>query len=255
LSLTAYALGFWNARFRVEKPKIEIPIADLPQNLKGLKIVQLSDMHLGTGPDHLLIKKVVEETLSLHPDLIVLTGDIFDGMIAELDLEIAHLKRLQAPHGVYFVLGNHECYWNWQECVTKVKELGFIPLLNEGVDLKIQGESVFVAGLTDPASAHVGGEAPKVPIPPLHSKFNLMLVHQPQLATRVASEPYHLQLSGHTHGGQFFPWNLAVKKIYPISGGLGKEKNLWVYVSHGSGYWGPPIRLGTLGEVTQLTLA
>jgi len=254
LTLASYTIGFLNARFRIESPRITIPIADLPKNLKGLKIVQLSDMHLGTGPNHHQIKKLVDQALALTPDMITLTGDIFDGMIADLDLELKDLARLKALHGVYFVLGNHECYWNWQECVAKVRELGFIPLLNDGQLVSIRGESVFVAGLTDPAAAHAGGEGPKVPVPPTASGFNLMLVHQPQLAKHVSKHNYHLQLSGHTHGGQFFPWNLAVKHIYPISGGLGKDGNLWVYVSHGSGYWGPPIRLGTLGEVTELII-
>jgi predicted MPP superfamily phosphohydrolase len=254
LSMGAYALGFFNAHFRVETPRITVPIADLPPNLKGLKIVQLSDMHLGTGPNHHQIKKLVDQALALKPDIIVLTGDIFDGMIADIGLELRHLARLKAPHGVYFVLGNHECYWNWQEGVAKIKELGFIPLLNEGQSITIRDEKLFIAGITDPAAAHAGGVAPIVPVPPKDSRFNLMLVHQPQLAKQVSKENYHLQLSGHTHGGQFFPWNLAVKRMYPISGGLGKEGTLWVYVSHGSGYWGPPIRLGTLGEVTELCL-
>jgi predicted MPP superfamily phosphohydrolase len=254
LSLLAYGIGFFNARFRVESPRVLVPVADLPAGLRGLKIVQLSDMHLGTGPNHQQIKKLVDQALGLHPDLIVLTGDIFDGMIADLDSELTHLARLMAPHGVYFALGNHECYWNWQESVAKVKEFGFIPLLNDGVSITIRGETLFVAGLTDPAIVQAGGRAPAVPTPPADSRFNLMLVHQPQFAKMVSKLNYHLQLSGHTHGGQFFPWNLAVRKMYPISGGLGKDGNLWVYVSHGSGYWGPPIRLGTLGEVTELIL-
>jgi predicted MPP superfamily phosphohydrolase len=254
LSFAAYVIGFINARFRVESPRITVPIADLPPALKGLKIVQLSDMHLGTGPHAIQIKKLVDQALSLHADIITLTGDIFDGMIADLTLEIADLARLKAPHGVYYVLGNHECYWNWKECVEKVRALGMIPLLNEGTLITIRDEPVYIAGLTDPAAAHAGGVGPIVPVPPANSRFNLMLVHQPQLAKQVSKQNYHLQLSGHTHGGQFFPWNLAVKRIYPISGGLGKDGNLWVYVSHGSGYWGPPIRLGTLGEVTELII-
>jgi predicted MPP superfamily phosphohydrolase len=252
LSIAAYVIGFFNAKFRVETPRIVVPIADLPHSLKGIRIVQLSDMHLGTGPNAAQIAKLVDQALALKPDIITLTGDIFDGMIADLTLELKDLARLSAPFGVYFVLGNHECYWNWQESVAKVKELGFIPLLNDGVTVKIKDEEVFIAGLTDPAAATTGGVGPVVPIPPQSSKLNVMLVHQPQLAKLVSQHPYHLQLSGHTHGGQFFPWNLAVKRIYPISGGLGKDGNLWVYVSHGSGYWGPPIRLGTLGEVTEL---
>jgi predicted MPP superfamily phosphohydrolase len=253
-SILAYLVGFFNAKFRVISPRILVTVADLPAELKGLKIAQLSDMHLGTGPNAVQIRKLVDQTLALTPDLIVLTGDIFDGMISDMPLELKELARLKAPQGVYFALGNHECYWSWKDCVAKVKEFGFIPLLNEGVSITIRNHSIFIAGLTDPAIAQAGGDAPRVPVPPKDSRFNLMLVHQPQFAKQVAHFPYDLQLSGHTHGGQFFPWNLAVKKMYPISSGLGKEQNLWVYVSPGTGYWGPPIRLGTLGEVTQLIL-
>jgi len=254
LTFLAYCIGAWNAKFRIESPKVEITLPSLPASLEGVRIAQLSDMHLGTGPRPTQIKRLVDQTLSLKPDLIVLTGDIFDGQIEEIGPEISELARLRAEHGVYFVLGNHECYWDWKACVATVENLGFIPLLNVGVSVNIRGKSIYIAGLTDPAAPHAGGEAPQIPMPPSISSFNLMLVHQPQFATKVAAYPYHLQLSGHTHGGQFFPWNLAVKKMYSISGGLGREKNLWVYVSHGSGYWGPPLRLGTQGEVTELIL-
>lgn len=254
LSVLAFGIGFWNARFRVETPNVTVPIADLPKSLKGLKIVQLSDMHLGTGPNHHQIKKLVDQALGLSPDIIALTGDIFDGMLADMEPELKHLSRLKAPHGVYFVLGNHECYWDWQACVSRAREMGFIPLLNEGMIIKVRESSIYIAGLTDPAVAYAGGVAPQIPVVPSESAFNLLLVHQPQFAKEVSKFPYHLQLSGHTHGGQFFPWNWVVKKMYPISSGLGKVSNLWVYVSSGSGYWGPPIRLGTLGEVTELNL-
>ena len=254
ISSLSFVIGLWNAKFRVLSPRIVIPIQDFPLSLKGLKIVQLSDMHLGSGPNFREIRKLVDQALALKPDLIVLTGDIFDGEMKNITLELKELSRLQAPHGVYFVLGNHECYWDWQACIAQAKDFGFIPLLNEGKVLKIKDSSIYIAGLTDPAITHVKGEAPRIPNPPETSCFNLLLVHQPQFAKKVSEFNYHLQLSGHTHGGQFFPWNIAVKKMYANSGGLGKEKSLWVYVSHGSGYWGPPLRLGTAGEVTELLI-
>ncbi|MBC7397926.1 MAG: hypothetical protein H7333_10830 [Bdellovibrionales bacterium] len=135
-----------------------------------------------------------------------------------------------------------------------MKKAGIIPLLNEGIRLTRGTGSFYLAGMNDPAVAHYQGDPPKIIVPPADSPLNIMLVHQPQFSTEIAKVPYHLQLSGHTHGGQFFPWNLIVKKIYPISGGLAKVQNLQVYVSHGSGYWGPPVRLGTRGEVTELIL-
>jgi predicted MPP superfamily phosphohydrolase len=216
----------------------------------------LSDMHLGTGPNASHVAVMVDRALSLNADLIVLTGDIIDGLTQDLQSELDELARLKAPYGVYFVLGNHECYWRWRESVEAMKKIGIIPLLNEGREIKIRNESIFIAGMNDPAITQDGGEGPKIPIPPAHSKLNIALMHQPQFAESVANvlPAYHLQLSGHTHGGQFFPWTLIVDRMYPIARGLGKIKKLWVYVNQGTGYWGPPIRLGTHAEVTCLII-
>jgi predicted MPP superfamily phosphohydrolase len=108
--------------------------------------------------------------------------------------------------------------------------------------------------VNDPAMTYFKGEGPVIPVPDTTSSLRILLAHQPQIARKVAELPYHLQLSGHTHGGQFFPWNLVVKRIYLHPGGLGKLKDLWVYVSHGTGFWGPPLRLGTDGEVTRIEM-
>ncbi len=249
-----FIYGVINAKFRVVSPRIEVPVDNLPFALQGLRIVQLSDVHLGTGPGLREVASMVDRALSLNPDVIVLTGDIVDAQTKDIQVELKEMARLKAKHGVYFVLGNHECYWKWKDSVAEMEKAGIIPLLNQGIEKKIGTDSFYIAGMNDPATAHFQGEGPKIAVPPLHSKLNIMLVHQPQFAAEVAKLPYHLQLSGHTHGGQFFPWNLAVKRIYPISGGLGRVSKLWVYVSHGSGYWGPPVRLGTSGEVTELII-
>lgn len=254
LSVVSLAIGLLNAKFRIVSPRVEVPIANLPKTLDGMRIVQLSDIHLGTGPNTQQVAAMVNRALSLKPDLIALTGDIIDGMVDEMKPELAELARLKAPHGVYFVLGNHECYWKHPDAIRVMKEMGFIVLQNEGFEQTIRGEKIYVSGLNDPAIVHFKGEKPSIPTPPQNSKFNLLLVHQPYLWKKVSDFPYHLQLSGHTHGGQFFPWNFVVRLVHPIDRGLRKVKDLWVYVSVGSGYWGPPVRLGTDGEVTELIL-
>lgn len=252
LSVLCFTVGLLIARFKVVSPLVEIPIAGIPSALKGLKIIQLSDVHLGTGPGKNHVADMVNRALSLRPDLIVLTGDIIDGMISEIGPELQELARLRAPHGVYFILGNHECYWKWPEAVEAMKKIGITPLLNEGKTLEIHGVPIFIAGINDPAT----GSPIVIPTPPAYSRLNIALVHQPQFSAQIArvNPAYHLQLSGHTHGGQFFPWNLVVDQVYPISKGLGRIENLWVYVNQGTGYWGPPIRLGTAGEVTHLVI-
>jgi len=252
LSSICFIFGALNAQFRIFSPRVEVAIKNLPAALSGLRVVQLSDIHLGTGPNPKQVAKLVDRALILKPDLIVLTGDIIDGNPAEITAELKELARLSAPHGVYFVLGNHECYWKHEDAIASLKKIGIIVLENEGIEKIIAEEIVFIAGMNDPAIVHFKGEAPKIPSIPTHSKLNLILVHQPHFSAKIAEHDYHLQLSGHTHGGQFFPWNLAVKRMYQFDRGLGKLKNLWVYVNMGSGYWGPPIRLGSQCEVTEL---
>lgn len=249
-----FVIGALNAQLRIYSPRVEIPIQGLPRELSGLRVVQLSDVHLGTGPNTQQVAKLVDRALELKPDLIVLTGDIVDGNIPEIEAELKELARLKAPQGIYFVLGNHECYWEHQETIDTFKKMGIIVLQNEGVEKLISDHTIFIAGMNDPAIVNFKGAGPKIPAVPSHSKANLILVHQPHFAKEIAEYAYHLQLSGHTHGGQFFPWNLAVKKIYQFDRGLGRLKNLWVYVNMGSGYWGPPIRLGSQCEVTELVL-
>ncbi|MBU6154154.1 MAG: metallophosphoesterase [Bdellovibrionales bacterium] len=254
LSLACLIWGSLSARFKITTPKIRIQIPELPTELEGLRIVQLSDLHLGTGPDLVHIRSIMDKALKLSPDVIVLTGDIIDGAPSLLSAELEELSRLKARLGVYFVLGNHECYWVAEKSIEAIRRIGFTPLLNEGVTLELSGKKIFIGGVTDPAAKYFNGEGPRIPDPDLTSSLRILLAHQPQIAKQAALHPYHLQLSGHTHGGQFFPWNWVVRGIYLHPGGLGRIQDLQVYVSHGTGFWGPPLRLGTNGEITTLEM-
>ena len=246
--------GKWNAQFKISTPLVPIPIQNLPEALEKFRIVQLSDVHFGSGPDLEQVRRLIDQVISLKPDLVVLTGDIIDGAVPEIKPELAELARLNPPFGSYFVLGNHECYWNHEDATSAIRECGITVLLNEGTLLSHPGGEIYLAGVTDPALKHFGGKGPEIPEPPKESAIRILLAHQPQIAPKVAEKPYHLQLSGHTHGGQFFPWNLIVNRMYRHPGGLNRLHDLWVYVSHGTGYWGPPIRLGTVGEITVLEM-
>jgi predicted MPP superfamily phosphohydrolase len=254
LTLVCLIWGFLNARFRITTPSIKIEIPELPPELEGLRIVQLSDLHLGTGPDLPEIRRIIDRTLGLSPDLIVLTGDIIDGSTASLGRELKELSRLNAPHGVYFVIGNHECYWNIEQSVSAIRGIGIRVLLNEGISVEISGKKIFLGGVTDPAAPHFQGEPPVIPPPDPTASLRILLAHQPKIAKEAALLPYHLQLSGHTHGGQFFPWTWVIHGVHLHSGGLDRLRDLQIYVSHGTGYWGPPLRLGTDGEITQLEM-
>ncbi len=248
VSALLYVHGFRKARYRTLTRTVPIR-APLP-----LRIVQLSDMHLGTGPGVEAIRSQVERVLELNPDLVVLTGDIIDGEMNLIQGELQELARLRAPHGVYFVLGNHECYWDHERSLSALRKIGILPLLNEGSTLRIGDKNLFLAGVTDPALQGWGGPGPRLPAIPEDSHFKVLLAHQPGISRLASEAGYDLQLSGHTHGGQFFPWNFLVRWIHPHHGGLSREGDLQIYVSHGTGYWGPPLRIGTHSEITELVL-
>jgi hypothetical protein len=254
LTILCFFWGMMNARFKISTPLIPIAIENLPDPLQGFRIVQLSDVHFGSGPDANQVKRLIDQVLTLKPDAVVLTGDIIDGAVSEIQTELSELSRLKPPFGSYFVLGNHECYWNHEAASAAIRACGVQVLLNEGIRFAHPGGEVYIAGVTDPALTHFGGKGPIIPEPPLDCALRILLAHQPQIATKVVEHPYHLQLSGHTHGGQFFPWNWIVNRIYRHPGGLNRLKDLWIYVSHGTGYWGPPLRLGTVGEITILEM-
>ncbi len=250
LSSIGLLLGIRNARTRLATPEISLKTGSAGGN--GIRITQISDLHLGTGPDPGQVRSILSKVKDASPHLLVLTGDIIDGAIPEIEEELRELASCTAPLGVYFVLGNHECYWNAGSCIEAIKACGIQPLLNEGKRIELEGKKIFLAGVTDPAYRHFGGPGPVLPIPPPDSDLKILLAHQPQIAERARALGYNLQLSGHTHGGQFFPWNLVVNRIYRHPGGLHRLQDLWIYVSRGTGYWGPPVRLGTQAEVTTL---
>ncbi len=243
-----YVYGLWNARFRVVTRTLPF------SSQVRARMVQLSDMHLGTGPGLEQIRAQVDRVMELKPDLIVLTGDIIDGDVKFLEAELRELSRLRAPYGTYFVLGNHECYWGHGKSIEAMLRIGIRPLVNEGTEIKIGDRTLFLAGTGDPAMEWFGGPAPEVPTPSPHADYKVLLAHQPGIAARAEALGYNLQLSGHTHGGQFFPWNLMVRWVHRHHGGLSRQGPLEVYVNQGTGYWGPPIRLGTSSEVSEILL-
>lgn len=250
LSALTFLRGFWIARNHLQTPEIAVAAGDLGDH--AVRVAQISDLHLGTGPDLQRVREIVQMTLANSPDLIVLTGDIIDGAIPDIEEELSVLATLKAPLGVYFVLGNHECYWNATISIQAIEACGIQPLVNEGRSIQSGGRKIFIAGVSDPAYRHFGGPGPVIPIPPPDASLRILLAHQPQIAKKVAELSYDLQLSGHTHGGQFFPWNLAVNWMYPHPRGLHRLKNLWIYVHSGTGFWGPPLRLGTRAEIATL---
>ncbi|MFJ2988706.1 metallophosphoesterase [Collimonas sp. NPDC087041] len=255
----ATIVGFFNARRLAAVIDIDIPISGLPASLHGFTIAQISDIHVGPTIKRGYLDSIVNKVNTLKPDLIAITGDLVDGSVEELAPHTAPLANLRSRHGSYFVTGNHEYYSNAPEWVAEVRRLGVTVLMNEHVVVNHQGASLLVAGVTD-YSAHHFDEAersdPHAALAggPADVAVKLLLAHQPRSAAAAADAGFDLQLSGHTHGGQFFPWNLFVPLQQPYTAGLNRLRNLWVYTSRGTGYWGPPKRLLAPSEITRLRL-
>lgn len=264
-------IGFGNARRTAGVKHVEVPIRGLPQALHGFTIAQLSDIHVGPTIKRGYIERIVAAVNGLGADVVAITGDLVDGSVAELREHIAPLANLRARHGTFVVTGNHEYYAGAHAWIDELRRLGLTVLLNEHVVLQARNvrgaqtdEELFegalvLAGVTDYTAGHFDAAHASDPrqalydAPPLvHTR--VLLAHQPRSAAAAADAGFNLQLSGHTHGGQFFPWNLFVPMQQPFTAGLHQLHDMWVYVSRGTGYWGPPKRFGAPSEITLVRL-
>lgn len=258
--------GFANARRTAAVVSVDVPIANLPAALQGFRLAQISDIHLGPTIKRPYLQRIVERVNSLDADLVAITGDLVDGSVIELRDHVLPLSALTSTHGTFFVTGNHEYYSGVHGWIDALRGLGIRVLMNEHVLIHHNRDTqdseqatMVVAGVADfsahhfdethrsnPALAMVGAPAEAV--------FKLLLAHQPRSAAAAAQAGFDLQLSGHTHGGQFWPWNHFVRWQQPFTAGLHRLQSLWVYTSRGTGYWGPPKRFGAPSEITLLRL-
>ena len=259
LAALATIVGFVNARMRARVRRIDVPIAGLPLALHGFSIAQITDLHIGPTIKRDYLERVVDAVNALEADMIAVTGDLVDGSVRELAHHTQPLARLTARHGAFFVTGNHEYYSGVRAWIDEVRGLGLSVLMNEHVVLDHEGESVLVAGVTDYGAgyfdrSHHSDPSAALTGAPSDVGVRLLLAHQPRSAFAAASAGFDLQLSGHTHGGQIFPWSYLVRLQQPFIAGLHRVESLWVYISRGTGYWGPPKRLGAPSEITYVRL-
>lgn len=257
LPVLAIMLGYLIVFAGPNHKKVEIKSAQLPEKLDGLRIVHLTDIHIGATLPSSLLQKIVEKSNALNPDIVVLTGDILDHFPEPYSEDLKTLGKLNATHGVYYVLGNHEYYWSYQSSHQAFKNLGFRVLENDVHDLEVSGHLLQIAGLTDPAAARFNQELPdlaKIAEKYKPESFKIMLAHQPFVAPQVSKIGTHVQFSGHTHGGQFFPWNYLIVFFQKYVKGLYQIDDMQLYVNQGTGYWGPSLRLGTYSEITEIFL-
>jgi predicted MPP superfamily phosphohydrolase len=249
---TASALG------KVAVEKVRVTLARLPKPLSGFRIVQLSDLHIGPTLGGAWLADVVARVNAENPDAIVITGDLVDGSVAELRAEVAPLASLRAKHGVFFVTGNHEYYSGADAWIAELTRLGVRVLRNERVSLG-DGEHTFdLAGVDDYSAKGFGrghgADLDRALAGRDPSRELVLLAHQPKHVLEAAKHGVGLQLSGHTHGGQIFPWGLFVRLDQPYIAGLSQHEDTQIYVSKGTGFWGPPMRVAAPAEISVVEL-
>ncbi|RYY60994.1 MAG: metallophosphoesterase, partial [Comamonadaceae bacterium] len=259
LALALTLLGLLNTRRTARVKRVDVPIAGLPQALHGFTIAQISDLHVGPTIRAAYVQRIVDRVNALEADVVAITGDIVDGPVPELRPHVAPLANLRSRHGSYFVTGNHEYYAGAGPWLAEVRALGIRVLMNEHVVLEREGAALVLAGVADYTAhqfdeSHRSDPAAALAGAPARAGAKVLLAHQPRSATAAAAAGFDLQISGHTHGGQFFPWIYFVRLQQPFTAGLHRLGRLWVYVSRGTGYWGPPKRLAAPSEITRLRL-
>jgi predicted MPP superfamily phosphohydrolase len=252
------ARGMFEARGEHELVDVEVPLAKLPRALDGFTIVQLSDLHTGMTIDRAFVQRVVDRANGLNPDLVVLTGDLVDGPVESLRDDIAPLAQLRAKHGVFATTGNHEYYAGADSWITAISALGVRYLRNERVSIGGADGSFDLAGVDDHSAdgwpGH-GEDLPRALGERDTSRAVVLLAHQPRQVRRAAKFGVDLQLSGHTHGGQIWPWHYIVRlQQGGLLAGLYDHDGTKLYVTRGCGYWGPPVRLGAPLEITRVIL-
>ncbi len=230
---------------------VHVPIDGLPEELDGYRIVQWSDVHVGSTIQRRFVQSLVERTNALNADAIAITGDLVDGYVDDLRDQVQPLAGLHARDGVFYVTGNHEYYWRAGEWIEELQRLGLVFLKNEH---RLVRPGLVIAGVTDPVGRDTHKQNPAAALSGAPDGVKVLLSHRPQTAPIADKLGVDLQLSGHTHGGQFFPFNLVIRRFQPIVAGLHRVGRTWLYVSRGTGYWGPPSRLGVHGEITVIEL-
>jgi predicted MPP superfamily phosphohydrolase len=256
--------GMRSALHRPEVRTVEVPLAKLPRALDGFTIVQLTDIHVGNTIGRDFVVDLVARTNAIGADLIAITGDLIDGSVAHLRDAVDPLRELEARHGVFFVTGNHEYYAasdgaaGANEWIALLRGMDVTVLRNERVAIERDGAVFDLAGVDDWSARQFGGghgaDLQKALGGRDAARELVLLAHQPRQIPAAAGAGVGLVLSGHTHGGQIWPFRFVVRMFTPYVSGLFQVKDTWAYVSRGTGYFGPPLRVAEPSEITKIVL-
>lgn len=251
-------IGSW-AAYAPRIVKYDLQIAKKAEGLEHLKIVMVSDLHIEPLANTKYLENAARTVTSLHPDLILLAGDIVEGSLDPVteDKLSRIIHRLEARYGIYAVLGNHESYGGQTDQITNFLKSNGLAVLRDEITTSAEGK-IYIAGRNDYRSGHFDtGNRKKLeeilrgidPAKPL-----ILLDHQPQAVAEAKETGVDLMLSGHTHGGQLFPAQFVTKALFLIDRGLWQEQNFHLVVSTGLGFWGPPIRTSSRSEIVEINL-
>jgi uncharacterized protein len=254
IACSVMTYGFYEA-LNIRMEHVTITTDKLPPKIDRLTIVQISDVHLGILVGEKRLKKIIDKVRAAKPHILVSTGDLVDGQMQKQNLLAAMLREINTPHGKYAVTGNHEYYSGFARSLDFTKKAGFVLLQGESRTL---GNILHIAGVDDPAGrarGDAGRHSENQLLSSLSSdRFTLLLKHQPIVDPNSATR-FDLQLSGHTHKGQIFPFSLLTRLFYQVHPGLTRlREGSFVYVSRGSGTWGPPVRFLSPPEVTRIEI-
>lgn len=244
--------SLYEARF-ISIEKIDIKIKNLKE---PYKIVQISDLHIGGLIDAAFIRDVVQKVNALNPDIVVITGDLIDVDVLSAKDVLDELTNMNSKFGTYYIVGNHDYLYGIEKVISAVKELGIRVLENENVYIGEDGRGFNLAGVYDLFGYRTKTHMPDLPKALLGKKESptVLLAHQPKFIKEVTSG-VDLMLSGHTHGGQLYPFKPLVGLQQPYVSGLHQHnENLQIYINKGTGFWGPPMRLGSSSEITLISL-
>lgn len=257
-ALPAAGVALAGGRARPRVHRVRVGLAHWPAGLRPLRIVQITDIHIGVLLGREFAAWLTERVNALEPDLIAVTGDLVDGTVEHLRDRVAPFAELDAPLGVYFVTGNHDHYSGGRDWVAEIERLGLTPLRNRHVTLEVDGRKVVLAGVDDHRGGFLPGDGgedleaaldgvpPELPV--------ILLAHDPLTFKAAAARGVDLQISGHTHGGQIWPFRYLVRLAMPWVAGLHRVGESMLWVSRGTGFWGPPMRLGAPAEITELSV-
>lgn len=259
LSFLATLIGLFNARRTPAIVKVDVTVPNLPAALNGFTIAQISDLHVGPTIKKGFVKKTVNATNALNADTIVLTGDLIDGDVAGLQEHTNELAALKAPHGVFAVTGNHEYYSGADQWIAEYRRLGMRVLQNEHEVIQQGDATLIMAGVTDYTAGKFDSSQNSDPAlalrnSPPDAALKILLAHQPRSIHAAEPAGFDLQLSGHTHGGQIWPWRYFIPLQQPFTAGLHTHGAMQIYISQGTGYWGPPLRFGAKSEISLIRL-